>query len=299
MTVQASDIATFLETALGGSELDITGPKSLSSAARDTIVFMSRSTEETIARLNEIDAILCITTSAIADRLTCSTLSVDAPRLAFAKALNEFFAPKPEPHLATDASIDVAAQISANVTIGPGCHIGARVKIGEGVDIGSNVVIVGDVDIGKHCVIKSNTTIGEPGFGFIRTKGAESVRFPHLGRVEIGDHVEIGANCTVVRAALDATILEDYVKLDDHVHIAHNCHVGSGSFIAAGAVLSGSVHLGKNVWIAPNATIIDYGDVGDNAFVGIGSVVTKPVADSARVFGVPARPIGSRTRRKT
>lgn len=299
MTVQASDIALFLETALNGSELAILGPRSLSSAEHDTIVFMSKPTEETVARLNRIGVILCVTTDAIADQLTCATIAVDAPRLAFAKTLNKFFAPKLERRLAPEASIDANAQISASAIIGPGCHISAGVKVGNNAIIGSNVVILGTVKIGKHCVIKSNTTIGEPGFGFVRTSGAESVRFPHLGQVNIGDHVEIGANCTVARATLDATVLEDHVKLDDHVHIAHNCHVGSGAFIAAGAVLSGSVHLGRNVWISPNATIIDYCKVGEDAFVGIGSVVTKPVADSTRVFGVPARPIGSQPRRKT
>ena len=289
----------FLDAPLIGSELELTGPKSLTSAERNTVIFISRATDVAIAHINEIEAVLCITTHAISSRLSCSTIVVEAPRLAFAQLLNEFFTPKLSATIDTSASIASTARISGNVTIGPGCHIGPDVCIGENTVIGSNVVIAGKVDIGTNCIVKSNTTIGEPGFGFIRTDDGQSERFPHIGCVEIGDHVEIGANCTVVRAALDATILEPYVKLDDHVHIAHNCHVGYGTFVAAGAILSGSVTVGRNVWIAPNATIIDYGVVGDDAFVGIGSVVTKPVANSTRVFGVPARPIGARPRRKS
>jgi UDP-3-O-[3-hydroxymyristoyl] glucosamine N-acyltransferase LpxD len=298
VTIRASDIAKFLNAPLKGPELELRGPKSLVSADRNTVVFMSKATDVAIDRINGIEAILCITTNPISDRLSCSVITVEAPRLAFSQSLNEFFAPKLTAMIDANATVDSAARLSKNVTVGPGCHIGPDVRIGEGSVIGSNVVISGKVDIGANCIVKSNSTVGEPGFGFIRTGDGQSERFPHLGCVEIGDFVEIGANCTVVRATLDATILEPYVKLDDHVHIAHNCHVGYGAFIAAGAILSGSVTIGKNVWIAPNATIIDYGVVDDDAFVGIGSVVTKPVAKSARVFGVPARPIGARPRRK-
>src|SRR3546814_3805834 len=113
--------------------------------------------------------------------------------------------------------------------------------IGDRSVIGENCVLAEGVSVGADCRIKPNTTIGARGFGFARDEDGHPVEFPHIGTVSIGDRVEIGANCTVVRAALDATVIEDAVKTDDHVHIAHNVVVGARTFIAAGAVLSGSV----------------------------------------------------------
>ncbi|MBW2065846.1 MAG: hypothetical protein JRJ03_13080, partial [Deltaproteobacteria bacterium] len=149
--------------------------------------------------------------------------------------------------------------------------------------IGENVVI------GKDCIIKSNTTIGDHGFGFARDGKGKLVQFPHIGGVRIGDRVEIGANCTVVRATLDMTVIEDDVKTDDHVHIAHNCRIGPRTLIAAGAILSGNVTVGAEVWISPNSTIIDYGIVGEKAFIGLGAVVIRPVGAGETVVGNPGR----------
>jgi UDP-3-O-[3-hydroxymyristoyl] glucosamine N-acyltransferase len=167
--------------------------------------------------------------------------------------------------------------------------LGRRAKIGSGTQIHSNVVVTDGTFIGRDCVIKSNTTIGEEGFGFARDENGRPVHFPHIGGVRIGNRVVIGANCTVVRAALDMTIIEDDVKTDDHVHIAHNCHIGAGTLIAAGAVLSGNVTVGPESWISPNSTIIDYGKVGEKAFVGLGAVVIDPVPPGETVVGNPAR----------
>lgn len=299
MTIQAVDIASFLNAPLRGPDISVTTPKSLISVESGAFIFMTKAADKDIERVNNVKTVLCVTTEALACHLTCTVVAVENPRLAFAQTLSRFFVPENPAAVSAEAVIDPAAQISANVSIGPGSNIGPDVIIGADTTIGANVVIAGNVTIGNRCTIKSNSTIGEAGFGFVRKPDGTSVPFPHIGRVEIGDFVEVGANCTVVRAALDATVLEAHVKTDDHVHIAHNCHVGSGTFIAAGAVLSGSVQIGRNAWISPNATIIDYGKVGDDAFVGIGSVVTKPVAAKARVFGVPAKPIGSRRKRSS
>lgn len=289
----ASEIAAFFSTPLNGMDFDVTSPKSMHSAEVNSVVFLSRPNDEVILRFNKLAPLLCITTEKLAEHLTCTVLISDNPRLSFAKMLNAFFLENEQAVISQHAFVDQKAIIGDNVSIGPGSHIDAGVTIGNESKIGSNVVIKGDVKIGNHCLVKSNSTIGEPGFGIVRDEQGPSVSFPHLGRVEIGNYVEIGANCTVARAALDATILEDYVKTDDHVHIAHNCHIGSGTFIAAGAILSGSIQIGSDVWISPNATLIDQSRVGDRAFIGLGSVVTKSVKAEARVFGVPAKPIKS------
>jgi len=184
------------------------------------------------------------------------------------------------------------AQICEGVSIGPGCVIGAGARIGAGTRIHAQVVIAANSVIGAHCIVKSNTTIGESGFGFAKDHAGTPVHFPHLGAVEIGDYVEIGANCTVVRAALDNTVVANHVKTDDHVHIAHNCRIGPRVQIAAGAIISGSVTVAADVWIGPNATISDYVQIGEGARIAIGAVVLRDVEPGVTMLGNPARAAG-------
>lgn len=284
------EIADFLKAPLRGADLSSVVPRSLQTAEKGAIVFLNKEMPEAIGRLNELGAIACVTTKTIADRLpSCTTLIHENPRLAFCKLLERFFVPPARPVIAESAAIAPTARLAKDAIIGAGAVIGEGAVIGAGTRIANNVVIADGTVIGENCIIKSNTTIGEPGFGFVVDTDGKPVRFPHIGTVRIGNNVEIGANCTVVRAALDTTIVGDDVKTDDHVHIAHNAIVGPRTQIAAGAVLSGSVTLGADVWIGPNVTLIDYVTVGDGGRVGIGSVVARSVPPGATVFGNPAR----------
>lgn len=289
--IRASNIASFLGLSLAGSDIGITAARSLASAEAGAVVFLSRDDPSATAGLNKLSTVLCITTPEIAENLQCAVLSCSNPRLAFCKTLNEFF-PEPEPaHATGTATVSETAVLGKGVVLGAGVCIGDDVKIGAGTKIGANVVIESRTVIGTECVIKPNSTIGARGFGFVRDDDNAPISFPHIGMVRIGDGVEIGANCTVVRAALDETKVGDHVKTDDHVHIAHNCSVGARTFIAAGVVVSGSVTIGADVWIGPNATIVDYISVGDGAHVALGSVVLRPVDPGTRVLGNPAKRI--------
>jgi UDP-3-O-[3-hydroxymyristoyl] glucosamine N-acyltransferase len=287
----ALEIANFLGVTLRGENGLVRVPRSLQSAEAGAIVFMAREFPGAVERLNGIKGVVCVTTAALAGRLACAALIHPEPRLAFALILDRFFVPGVPATIAGTASVAPSARLAADVAIGQGSVVGERVQIGANTRIGNYVIIAEDSVIGCDCVIKSNTTIGEPGFGFVRNAAGRPVHFPHVGRVRIGDRVEIGANCTVVRAALDATEIDDDVKTDDHVHVAHNCRIGARTQIAAGVVLSGSAVVGRNVWIGPNATLIDYVTIGDGAHIGIGSVVVRPVDAGEKVFGNPARRI--------
>lgn len=290
----ASYISSFLNGSLLGNDFIVNKPASMLSPSQNAIVFLSRNNSEVIDLFNSINPLLCLTTNEISPFLNCSKILVNDPRLEFARVLSAFFSVQKGQGISEKAYIASGATIAYDVSIGPNCHIDSGVSIGQGTVVGSNVVILGQVAIGANCKIKSNTTIGEAGFGFVKDEKKVPISFPHLGGVTIGDNVEIGANCTVARAALDKTIIGNHVKTDDHVHIAHNCQIGEGTFIAAGAILSGSIIVGKDVWLSPNSTVIDQNTIGDGAFVGIGSVVTKPVQAKERVFGSPAKPIGFR-----
>lgn len=294
--IRASKIASYLGSSLDGSDFEVTAARSLASAEAGTIVFLSKADPSSSAALNKLSTVLCITTSEIASDLKCAVVSCKNPRLAFCKVLNEFF-PEPEPaHATGSAIVSDTAVIGKDVVLGAGVCIGDDVEIGSGTIIGANVVIEARTVVGSGCLIKPNTTIGARGFGFVRDDDNLPISFPHIGTVRIGDGVEIGSNCTVVRAALDETLVGDHVKTDDHVHIAHNCSVGARTLIAAGVVVSGSVTIGTDVWIGPNATIIDYISVGDGAHISLGSVVMRAVDAGVKVLGNPAKRIPGSSR---
>jgi UDP-3-O-[3-hydroxymyristoyl] glucosamine N-acyltransferase len=291
MHMTSVEIAAAFGLQVRGKDTLVQFARSLASAEAGALVFLSRENPETLAALNAMANITCITTPAIADKLGCAVIEHANPRLAFALIVGRFFVSEPPAGISEYSAVAADVQIGDDVEIGPGCVIDTGVCIGAGTRIHAQVVIAANSVIGAHCVIKSNTTIGESGFGFAKDEAGTPVHFPHLGSVEIGDYVEIGANCTVVRAALDKTVVEDYVKTDDHVHIAHNCKIGTRTQIAAGAIISGSVSVAADVWIGPNATISDYIQIGEGARIAIGAVVLRDVEPRATMIGNPAKSV--------
>jgi UDP-3-O-[3-hydroxymyristoyl] glucosamine N-acyltransferase len=291
MHMTSKEIAAAFGWPVRGKDTSVLFARSLAGAEAGALVFLSQENMEAVAALNALANVTCITTPVIADKLDCTVIEHTNPRLAFALVVGRFFVSQPTAGISEYSVVAADVKIGDGVGIGPGCVIGAGVSIGAGTRIHAQVVIAANSVIGAHCVIKSNTTIGESGFGFAKDAVGTPVHFPHLGTVEIGDYVEIGANCTVVRAALDKTIVEDYVKTDDHVHIAHNCRIGARTQVAAGAIISGSVTVAADVWIGPNATISDYIQIGEGARIAIGAVVLRDVEPGATMIGNPAKSV--------
>lgn len=142
---------------------------------------------------------------------------------------------------------------------------------------------------GKNCRIKPGVILGEEGFGFERDEQGRPLRFPHFGRVVLGDEVEVGANTVVSRGALSDTTIGAYTKIDDLVYIAHNCQIGERVMIAGGAKLCGGVTVGKDAWIGAGACIKQNIQIGAGAVIGMGAVVISDVPAFATVAGNPAR----------
>ncbi len=143
-----------------------------------------------------------------------------------------------------NAVIEEDAEIGEGAQIGAGCFIGKKAKIGRFTKLWSNVSIYHDCVVGDYCLFQAGAVIGSDGFGYANAKGTW-IKIPQVGRVVIGNHVEIGANTTVDRGALDDTEIADNVIIDNQVIIAHNDKIGYGSAIAGGAVFAGSVDLGR------------------------------------------------------
>ncbi len=162
----------------------------------------------------------------------------------------------PAATVASGVHIDASAQISAQAFVGEGVRVGARCYIGPGVVIERGAVIGDDtrlvarlfvghhVVFGRRCIVQPGAVIGGDGFGFASEKGTW-VKVPQIGGVNVGDDVEIGANTTIDRGALDDTVIEEGVKIDNLIMIAHNCRIGAHSALAAGVAIAGSSVVGK------------------------------------------------------
>lgn len=152
-------------------------------------------------------------------------LVVKNPKQALAKVGNAFFVECPVSGVHSTAVVDDEAEIGDNVCIGPHAVIG-KAKIGAGYVIESGVRVYDNVSLGFSCRVKPGAVIGGEGFGFERDEEGNKFRFPQIGRVVIGDDVEIGANSCIDRGALSDTIIGDHTKINNLCHIAHNNHIG-------------------------------------------------------------------------
>jgi len=173
-----------------------------------------------------------------------------------------------------------------NTIIGPNTIIEQNVKIGKNCVIGSTIKIKNSL-IGDNVIIQDGCNIGLKGFGFIPIKD-KNLKFPHIGRVVIGNNVEIASNCTIDRGSIDDTVIDDNTYLDNQVHIAHNVKIGKNCMIAGQVGFAGSTIIGDNVSIGGQAGISGHLRIGNNVKIGGGSGVVKDVPDNAIIMGYPA-----------
>lgn len=210
------------------------------------------------------------------------------PKTALAKIGNAFFVERPTSGIHPTALIDKEAVIGNNVYIGPYTVIG-KCKIGDDCVIDSNVRIYDGVVLGERCEIKAGAVLGGAGFGFEKDEQGNRFRFPQVGRLLIGNDVEVGANTCIDRGALSDTIIGDYTKINNLCHIAHNNRIGRNVVITGCVNISGSNVIDDNVWIAPNASIRGFVHLGEGCTVGMGAVVTKDIPDGEIWVGNPAK----------
>lgn len=286
--VDAKDISGFAGCELHGENIEVKHPCSIREIEDFTCVFVKEYKEEYIELLNSHKA-FAILSPMYRGIPECSYIISDNPRLLMAKVIARFFVEKRKPTIAKTAVISDEARIGKNVTIGEYCVIEGKVIIGDDTFIGHHVCISGDTRIGRNCHLKSGAVIGEEGFGFERDENDINVRFPQIGRIEIGDNVSIGANSTVERAALEVTKIENGVAIDDLTQVGHNVTIGRGTTIANGAVLCGGVIVEERCSIAPNACIRQRLKIGHDSLIGLGAVVVKDVPPNSVYIGNPAK----------
>ncbi|MCB1887022.1 MAG: UDP-3-O-(3-hydroxymyristoyl)glucosamine N-acyltransferase [Rhodocyclaceae bacterium] len=185
------------------------------------------------------------------------------------------------------AWIGPEVSIGRDVIIGAGCHVGAGVTIGDGTRLYPGVSIYPGCQVGARCILHSGVVIGADGFGFARSAEKEWVKIPQTGRVVIGDDVEVGANTSIDRGAIDDTVIEDGVKLDNQIQIGHNVRIGRHSIVAAAAAIAGSTHIGERCMIGGMVGIVGHLEIADDVVVSGGTVVAKSLRKPGMYTSIP------------
>lgn len=227
-----------------------------------------------------------------------SALVTDDPRLAYTKIAILLYPPvlrpvgkSDEAFVANDAVVDKTASISegsvilpgaivnSGVQIGPGCVIEENVVIGRNTRINANATIGFNCVIGNDCIIHSGVVVGADGFGFVKD-GENYIKIPQLGKVQIGNNVELGANTTIDRGALDDTVIGNGVKIDNQVQIAHGVSIGDNTVISAATAIAGSTHIGSSCLIGGLVGIIEHLTITDNVMITGRTMVTRSITQA-------------------
>lgn len=289
----------------GDPDVTVTGVQtSVQAGPHDiTVVFNAKA----LARIGEAKA-AAIVIPTKAGALDRNVIRVANPRKAFIELLN-LFHPKPErspaihpqaivaasAHVGEAVSIGAGAFIAERVALGtrveiyPNVYIGESCEIGEDTEIFPNVTIYPGTVIGKRVRIHAGTVIGSDGFGIVRDPSGATIKIPQVGGVEIGDDVEIGANCSIDRATLGTTRIQEGTRIDNLVQIGHNVDIGKHCCIVAQVGISGSVTIGDCCDLAGQAGINDHVKIGNRVRVGAQSGVIADLEKGSWI-GYPAMP---------
>jgi len=293
-------------TIVGDSDCKIDNVASLQNAKSGSIAFFSNLKLK--QQLLETQASAVILDKKFIDLCPTHALITDNPYLVYAK-IAALLNPLPKPA----SGIHPTAIIAENSTLGESCYIGPNTVveggcvIGDNVYIGSNCIIhhscsldescrlinsvtlCDKTSLGKRVTIHPGAVIGSDGFGLAKDEG-RWFKIPQLGRVQIGDDVEIGANTTIDRGSLGDTILEYGVKLDNQVHIAHNVKIGAHTAIAGCVGIAGSAKIGKYCGIGGGAGIFGHLEIADKVEIGGMTRVTRSIKEPGTyVSGTPVQ----------
>ena len=224
----------------------------------------------------------------------CSGISdnyiiTDFGKKAFFSLIETFFSSEIElPDVGTGTYISDRVKIGKNVKIGHNCVLDGDIELGDNMIIYNNVSIINKVIIGKDCVIQSGALIGQDDFSYTENEDHKKKMIKHYGGVHIEDDVLIGPGTIINRGTIDNTVIGKGCKIDARCVVSHNVVLGENSVLIAGTILYGSVRTGMNAYVA-SAVVRNQLQIGDNAVVGMGSVVVKDVDADVTVAGVPAR----------
>ena len=269
---------------VGDPDIVISSLATIQNASSESISFLSNPKYKRFISTSSASAI--IISPEFSDELQTPGIIVDDPYKAYAK-ISELFRVHQNPYANNAASFFIHESSSVHETtiIGPNVYIGPECKVAENSIIHANSSLVMNVEIGKHTIIHSNSVLGSDGFGYASDKKGY-IKIEQLGKLIIGDNVEIGAGCTIDRGAIENTEIHDGVKLDNQVHVAHNVILGENSAIAASCAIAGSTIIGKNLQMGGLSGILGHLEIADDVFIGAHTLITKSIKKSGNYVGI-------------
>ncbi len=314
MKRRVSEIAEAIgASVIGDNRVEVSMVASMSSAAAGHIVFVQEEKDLDLALQSRASAVIAGSFAEQA-KTPKALLITSHPRLAFAlaaKLLRD--QSRHEPGVHPSASVDSSAALGHEVSIGANCTVEESATIGNRTWVGAGCVIAPGVELGEDCEIYPNVTIysgaklgnrvivhggavlGSDGFGYVRDPASgRHEKFPQIGKLEIEDDVEIGANTTIDRGALEVTRIGRGTKIDNLVHIGHNCRVGENVIIAAQAGFSGSIVIEDNVVIGGQVGVGEHARIQEGVMLGGQSgVLPKKILRGKGIafWGTPAKPL--------
>ncbi|MGA7382779.1 MAG: UDP-3-O-(3-hydroxymyristoyl)glucosamine N-acyltransferase [Terriglobales bacterium] len=314
MERSAKEVADFVHARLvGDGSVRLRGIASVSSASPGDLVFVED--EKNLARALQSKASAVIAGEFATGKTSAKPLLIHPqPRMGFARAA-ELFKPLSEakPGVHPSAVVHASANLGKNVTVaervvigegakvgdgtrmGAGCVIGANASVGRDCELYPNVTIYPAVRLGDRVIVHSGAVLGSDGFGYVRDRETGRYeKFPQIGRLEIEDDVEIGANSTIDRGALEVTRIGRGTKIDNLVHVGHNCQIAEDVVIAAQTGLSGSITIEKNVVLGGQVGIGEHARLEEGVMLGgQGGVLPNKVlrGNGVAFWGTPAKPV--------
>jgi UDP-3-O-[3-hydroxymyristoyl] glucosamine N-acyltransferase len=189
------------------------------------------------------------------------------------------------PGIHASAFVSKTARLGARVSIGAGCVVGEDVSIGDDSCLYPGVVIYPRCALGARVILHSGAVIGADGFGIAEDAG-RWVKIPQIGRVVIGDDVEVGANTTIDRGAMDDTLIEDGVKLDNQIQIGHNCRIGAHTAMAGCVAVAGSADIGRHCTVGAASVILGHLKLVDQVHVSAGTVISRSILKPGTYTGM-------------
>ncbi|HKQ27361.1 MAG TPA: UDP-3-O-(3-hydroxymyristoyl)glucosamine N-acyltransferase [Burkholderiales bacterium] len=258
---------------------------SLQSAAPGEITFLSHPKYKAMLAATRASAVIVAAESeglTALPRIVC-----DAPYLYFARVSQLFNAQtRQAPGVHPTAVVSPRAKIADGVSIGAGCVIGDDVTLGRDSCVYPRVVLYHGCSVGERVILHSGVVIGADGFGIAQDENGAWVKIPQIGGVRIGNDVEIGANTTIDRGALDDTRIEDGVKLDNQIQIGHNCRIGAHTAMAGCVAVAGSADVGRYCTIGAAAVILGHLKLADHVQISAGTVISRSIHRAGKYTGM-------------
>ena len=273
----------------GDGELEIERVAPLETAGPREIAFVGSLRFADLARNGKAGCLIAPPGYGIPGR---TTIFAPDPRAAIAQAIRWLHPRRVREGIHETAIVSPSARVDPSASIGPYCVIGDRCRVGEECVLHAHVTLYDDVVLGDRVILHTGVVLGADGFGYV-WKDDHYENFPQIGRVLIGNDVEIGAHSCVDRAALGVTSIGDGTKLDNMVHIGHNCKIGRHVVIAAQTGMAGGCEIANRAVIGGQVGFGDKVRVEEGAIIGSGAGILtgKIVRAGEPVWGTPARPL--------